>query len=317
MLETFRGRVYHIMEEGRPVSPWGYVFDIVLILLIALNVAAAIAETIHPLYLAYRLYFDSFEAFSIAFFTIEYFARIWVCVDSAEVKAGESRTRTRIRYLFSPLALIDFIAIAPFYLSLFFALDLRALRILRLLRLFKLSRYWSALNLLARVLRGEAEVIGAALFLLLVIMVLASGAMYLVEHRAQPEAFGSVPAAMWWTITTLTTVGYGDVVPITTLGKVFGGIISLTGIGMVAFPSGILAAGFAEQIRRGRREYREQVNAALARGVIDQAVTDALLDLRTELGLSEAATSDIEISEVEKTIERHRCPHCGEDLPPA
>lgn len=314
MLKALRGRVYHIMEEGRPVSPWGYVFDIVLILLISLNVAAAIAETVNPLYQMYGPYFDSFEAFSIAFFTVEYFARIWVSVDAED---GVSAARIRIRYLFSPLALVDFIAIAPFYLSLLFALDLRVLRILRLLRLFKLSRYWSALNLMTRVLRSEAEVIGAALFLLLMIMVLASGAMCLVEHRAQPTAFGNIPAAMWWTITTLTTVGYGDIVPVTPLGKMLGGLISLTGIGMVAFPSGILASGFAEQIRRGRREYREHVDAALAKGAIDEAVTDALSDLRTELGLSEAATSDIEPSEEEKMRPRRSCPHCGEELPPA
>jgi voltage-gated potassium channel len=315
MLESIRGQVYHIMEEGRPLSPWGYAFDLALILLIALNVAATMAETVEPIYARYGYYFDLFEAVSIGLFTLEYLARVWVSVDDPDVADNVSPFRARLRYLFSPLALIDMVAIAPYYLSLFVALDLRVLRVLRLLRLFKLTRYWTALNLMSRVIRDEAQIIGAALFLLLVIVVLASGAMYLAEHRAQPEAFGSVPETMWWTVTTLTTVGYGDVVPTTPLGKLLGGFISLIGIGMVAFPSGILAAGFAEQIRRGRREYRERVDAALAKGAIDEQAAEELEDTREELGLSEAAVSDIELAELKKARTVHRCPHCGETLP--
>jgi voltage-gated potassium channel len=219
--------------------------------------------------------------------------------------------RARLRYVVSPLALIDLFAIAPAYFALFIAVDLRWLRLFRLLRLFKLTRYWSALNLMYRVMRDEAQVIGAALFLLCVVMVLASGGIYAFEHRAQPEEFGSVPAAMWWTVSTLTTVGYGDVVPVTGWGKVFGGLISLIGIGMVAFPAGILAAGFANQIRRSRQLYRERLGEAMAEGPVTEETVAELEEARTELGLSEDSASDIVRAEVARKEDRAYCPHCG------
>ena len=241
-------------------------------------------------------------------------ARIWVCVDDPEAQ-NRAPLRTRLRYMVSPLALIDLIAIAPAYLAFLFAVDLRWLRLFRLLRLFKLTRYWSALNLLYRVMRDEAQIIGAAMFLLCIIMVLASGGMFVVEHRAQPEVFSSVPAAMWWTVSTLTTVGYGDVVPVTGWGKLLGGFISLIGIGMVAFPAGILAAGFAEQIRRSRRLYRERVDEAMAAGHDSGDTAVALEEARTELGLSEDIASDIVRAEAAKKEDPARCPHCGAVLP--
>ena len=309
-----RMRLFRILENAQPPTPLGRAVDVFLIALISLNVVAAIVETVDGVYAQFEIYFGIFESVSIVVFTVEYLARIWVCVDDPEAQ-NRAPLRTRLRYMVSPLALIDLIAIAPAYLAFLFAVDLRWLRLFRLLRLFKLTRYWSALNLLYRVLRDEAQIIGAALFLLCIIMVLASGGMFVVEHRAQPEVFSSVPAAMWWTVSTLTTVGYGDVVPVTTLGKILGGFISLIGIGMVAFPAGILAAGFAEQIRRSRRLYRERVDEAMAEGRVSEDTAAALEEARTELGLSEDIASDIVRSEAAKKEDPERCPHCGAVLP--
>ncbi len=283
-----RAYLYRILEDGHEPTPAMRATEILLITLISLNVIAAIVETIAPVHARLATFFAWFEAGSIAIFSIEYLARVWACVEDPDLK-GRRPARARLRYMASPLALIDLIAIAPAFLSLFIAVDLRWLRLFRLLRLFKLTRYWSALNLLYRVVRSEAEIIGAAVFLLCLVLVLASGGMYVVEHHAQPEAFGSIPAAMWWTVATLTTVGYGDVVPITVWGKMLGAFISLVGIGIAAFPAGILAAGFIEEIRRGREDRNEtRADHATANGTGTPN--------RTDDGQNPAIP---------------RCPHCG------
>ena len=313
MIKTWRLQTYRLLGDDRPASSLARGINAVIILLIVLNVIATVLETVASIYAAYAVYFDRFDVFSIVVFTIEYIGRIWIAIDEKAAR-GQGRFMARLRYMVSPLALIDLVAIAPFYLSVLFAIDLRVLRVFRLLRLFKLTRYWSALNLLWRVLRDEAAVIGTALFLLLVTMVLASGAMFLVERQAQPDSFGSIPAAMWWTVTTLTSVGYGDVVPVTVVGKILAGLISLIGIGMVAFPSGILAAGFIEQISRGKKVYREQVDAVLAEALPEDAVAATLEKSRAELGLSLQEASDIVATESEKIQHRQYCPHCGEAL---
>jgi voltage-gated potassium channel len=313
MVNTLRSRTYRLLGDNRPETMLGRVVNAAIIVLIVLNVIATALETVAPIYALYGPYFDRFDVFSIIVFTAEYFARIWIAVDE-KAAHGRSPLRARLRYMATPLALIDLATIAPFYLSVFFAIDLRMLRVFRLLRLFKLTRYWSALHLLLRVLRDEATVIGTAVFLLLVTMVLASGAMFLVERQAQPEAFGSIPAAMWWTVSTLTTVGYGDVVPITVTGKLLAGMVSLLSIGMVAFPSGILAAGFVEQVRRGRNAYQQQVDTVLAEALPQDATAATLEKSRTELGLSPEAASHIVATETQKIQHRHYCPHCGESL---
>ena len=312
---ALRPALYRALESGYPPTVSSRALGAFLIVLIGANVVAAILETVGSVYARFGPYFDAFEAASIFIFSVEYLSRVWVCVEDPD-RSGKAPVKARLRYMLTPLALIDLIAIAPAFLGLLIAIDLRWLRLFRLLRLFKLTRYWSALNLLYRVMRDEAQVIGAAVFLLCVIMVLASGGIYIFEHRVQPDAFGSVPAAMWWTVTTLTTVGYGDVVPVTPWGKVFGGLISLIGIGMVAFPAGILAAGFAEQIRRSRRLYRERVGEAMAEGPVTDDTVAELEEARTELGLSEDMASDIVRTEAERKSTLARCPHCGGLLPP-
>jgi voltage-gated potassium channel len=216
-----------------------------LVVLIVLNVAAVILESVHALHARYRLAFDAFEWFSVGIFTIEYLLRAWsITADPryARPVAG------RLRFLLTPGALVDLLAILPAYLP--GALDLRFARIVRLVRVLKIGRYSEPVRMFGRVFRSRRDDLLLVAALLLVLLVLSSSTMYFLENAAQPEAFSSIPAAMWWAMTTLTTVGYGDVYPVTALGRAAGAFIAVLGIGFFALPAGILAAAFAEELRR-------------------------------------------------------------------
>ncbi|MDQ2694853.1 MAG: ion transporter, partial [Pseudomonadota bacterium] len=227
-----RRRTYEILEVARGGDAASRAADVFLIILISANVAAIILESMPAVQAAHRVFFAAFEAFSVAVFTVEYLLRLWAAAEDDRRRGPAARRR--LRWAVSPLALCDLLAILPAYLALFVGMDLRFLRVLRLLRLFKLTRYSRAMELLAQVFREEAATFGTTLFILLVMMILASSGIYLVEREAQPDAFGSIPAAMWWAMATLTTVGYGDVTPVTSLGKFFGACITIVGVGMVA-----------------------------------------------------------------------------------
>ncbi|MEM8744002.1 MAG: cyclic nucleotide-gated ion channel, partial [Pseudomonadota bacterium] len=192
---------------------------------------------------------DIFNAISVFIFTIEYVLSLWSCVEVPMLHALP-KWRARLNFAFHPLLIIDLLAIAPFYLSFLFNLDLRVLRILRLFRFLKLARYSPGLVALGRVLRNERRALYGALLVMGTLLIFASTGIYFIEREAQPEAFGSIPAAAWWALATLTTVGYGDVVPITHWGKVFGGLMMIFGLGMFALPIGILATGFSREANR-------------------------------------------------------------------
>jgi voltage-gated potassium channel len=187
------------------------------------------------------------------------------------------------------------IAIAPSLLAFIFpSADLRFIRILRIFRFLKFSRYSSSINSLLTVIWNQRKSFGAAFFILFIMLIIASSGMYLVEKDAQPEKFGSIPKAMWWSIVTLTTVGYGDVYPITTLGKFFGSVIIILGIGTVALPSGILASAFSEHTRRSQNKYKQELENALRDNRIDKSERNQLNKLAESLNLSD---EDIHIIE--------------------
>ena len=198
--------------------------------------------------------FAAFEMFSVVVFSLEYLLRLWSCTDHPEARG---RLRDRMRYVATPMAVVDLVAILP----AFFAgpLDLRFVRSLRLLRLaraLKFARYSTALQTVSAVFRAKRDELALTVLLATVLLVCAAGGIYFAEHEAQPEAFSSIPAAMWWAVTTLTTVGYGDVFPVTPLGRIFGGLVAVTGVGLFALPTGILASGFAEELQRKGRSAR-------------------------------------------------------------
>ncbi|MDX1606018.1 MAG: ion transporter [Candidatus Competibacterales bacterium] len=245
-------------------DPWNRRLSLALMVLIGLNVVAVTLESVPALDARFHRQFVIFEVFSIAVFTLEYGLRVWSCIDRSDWH-DHHPVRGRIRFMLTPFALIDLIAILPFYLGFVVGHDLRFLRVLRLVRLFKLTRYSIAMQALLEALQDEADSLAAALFLLCVLFVLASGGIYLIEHEVQPQEFGSIPAAMWWAMATLTTVGYGDVVPMTALGKFFGGCITVIGVGMVALPAGIIASGFSEHLRRRRQDSNDILQILLDR----------------------------------------------------
>jgi voltage-gated potassium channel len=179
-------------------------------------------------------------------FSIEYLLRLWSAVEIPMLNRLP-RWKARVRYALRPIMLIDLFAVLPFYFQWVYPVDLRALRVLRLFRLLKLVRYSPALQTLGRVLADEWRALVGAL---LVLLLFASTAMYSLEHDVQPDKFGSVPAAAWWALATLTTVGYGDAVPVTVWGKLLGGVVMLLGVGMIALPVAIIATGFNQESSR-------------------------------------------------------------------
>ena len=247
---SFRKKIWVLLEPAKENDVLSKFVDIFLLVLIFLNVLMVILETVDDLFLQYNKLFRIFEYFSVLIFSLEYVGRIWSCVED---KHFTNNLRVRIKYLFSFSSLIDLIAIAPSLLAFIFpSVDLRFIRVLRIFRFLKFSRYSSSINNLLTVIWNQRKSFGAAFFILFIMLIIASSGMYLVEKDAQPEKFGSIPQAMWWSIVTLTTVGYGDVYPITTLGKFFGSAIIILGIGTVALPSGILASAFSEHTRRSQ-----------------------------------------------------------------
>ncbi len=278
---SLRQRVAELLEANRPDDHWGRSLDIFLIALILANVLAVFLEGLPELEQWHDTIFLPFEVFSVLVFTIEYVLRLWSCVDR-QAAAGTGPLKTRIKWMVSPLGLVDLLAIAPFYLFLFLPassqslLILRIFRGVRLLRIFKLTRYSPALHVLKSVLLKEARTLAVVAFILLVILIVASYGIYILEKDVQPEAFGHVALALWWAVVSLTTVGYGDIVPISAMGRFFAGIVALVGIAMMALPAGIMASGFSTVMRRREKEYGRAVSLALAENQVSEDEADEL-----------------------------------------
>jgi voltage-gated potassium channel len=245
----WRRQVHDILEVGGDAHPASRVVNAFIVILIVLNAVAFAAETVDELGTRYRAEFEAFNIFSVIVFSIEYLLRLWSCVDIPML----SRLRpwqARLRFALRPMMLIDLFAVLPFYFSWLVPMDLRSLRVLRLFRLLKLVRYSPALQTLGRVIEDEWRALLGAILIILVLLLFASTAVYFLERTAQPDKFGSVPDAAWWALSTLTTVGYGDIVPVTPLGKLFGGVVMLLGVGMITLPVAIISAGFSQESSR-------------------------------------------------------------------
>lgn len=253
---SLKQRVWTIMEHAEAGDKPSKVFDIFILSLIVLNVAAVMIGTVKSIEKKYYTILYYFEIFSVIVFTIEYLSRVWSCVTKNEY----SKTIVgRLKFLFQPMSLVDLCAILPFYLP-FVSIDLRFLRILRLfriVRIVKIGRYYNSLNLIARVLRSRKEELVLSAVLMMFLLIISAAFLYYAEYYAQPERYSSIPASLWWAVTTLTTLGYGDVYPITPLGKVLASIIAILGIGMFALPTGILGSGFVEEIQK--RNSKKQI----------------------------------------------------------
>ncbi len=225
--------------------------------LIVLNVVAIILESVPEIHRQFNSFLLGFEIFSVVVFTIEYLLRIYI---SDITHPAPTRLKSARKFIFSAFGIIDLLAILPFYLPFIVRIDLRFLRILRLLRfmrILKITRYNKSLYLIWSVIKEKRSELTMTGFLALLILVIASFLMYYIEGDTQPDEFPNVLAAFWWAIATLTTVGYGDVVPVTGLGKFISGIIAILGIGIIALPTGIISSGFKDRLDRKRRRRKK------------------------------------------------------------
>jgi voltage-gated potassium channel len=252
MYHAAKRAVYTLLHPELGNTKWDRLINIFIIVLIVLNVVAVMLETIPEIYEPNKEFFHLFDVASVVIFTIEYVLRVW----SAN---HEQRFRHsmwgRIRYMLTPGAIIDLLAILPFYIYGLVGFDLRVLRILRLmrfLRLFRLTAYMKATRLVINVFKATRNELLLSLVLALFLVVISSSLVYFAEHPAQPDKFSSIPATLWWSVVTLTTVGYGDMIPITLWGKIFTGVILMAGVALFALPAGIITAGFLEEIRKNK-----------------------------------------------------------------
>lgn len=253
MIETpknkFRYRVHQILETGAYDDVLSRACDAIIVFMILLNVVAFVLGSVDSIAEKYGALLFVFEVFSILFFTIEYILRIWASVEHIPLR-GLSPWRARFRFAMQPLQIIDLIAVLPFYLGALVGVDLRVLRVLRLFRFFKIVRYSPAMQVIMKVFYNEGRALLAALMIMLALILFAATGMNYLEGDVQPETFGDIPSAMWWALATLTTVGFGDAVPVTGWGKAWSGLFMVFGLGMFALPIGIISTGFAHEINR-------------------------------------------------------------------
>ena len=245
-------RIFKLVEKGAYGSMFNLLFDYFILILILLNVVAIAVESMQNLSSGFITGLKIFEIFSVAVFTIEFCMRIYI---SDLTHPSNNRIKSAMRFILSPLGLVDLFAILPFYLPFIIKIDLRFIRILRVvrfLRILKINRYNNTLRLIGSVIKAKKMELGMTLFVSGLILVIASFLMYNIEGSIQPDKFPNVFATMWWAIATLTTIGYGDVYPVTGLGKLLSSLIALLGIGLVALPTGIISAGFVDQMNKSK-----------------------------------------------------------------
>ncbi|MFC3152216.1 ion transporter [Litoribrevibacter euphylliae] len=277
--------------------------------IIVLNILEVIIGSIPEYGFRMRAWYWLSSQVLVVFFAIEYLLRVWVAADTPHEKKCNSVWRKRREYILSPMGLVDLFSFLPF--ALIFVLpssefsDLRILKLFAMARLLKLTRYSTSLTILLRVYQENKQILLAALFIIMALTFVAAAGAYLFEHKAQPEVFGSIPAAMWWALVTLTTVGYGDVTPITLGGKIFGSVVIVCGVGVAAMPAGIFASSFVqlikEQERQRRRDRREKGTSVLEKLKMKEPYHP---QLHLELTRSEQLEVDYLMKEMDLTLDQ-------------
>jgi voltage-gated potassium channel len=239
---VWRPRLFHILHKPSPANPAARRVNYLLAFLIVANAIAVALESVKPLGSDYRQFFLAFEGLSTAIFAIEYLTRLWVCVEQEHLSRP---VLGRVRYALQPLPILDLIVVVTFFTPI----DLRFLRVARLIRLLKvfhLDEFDEAFGRITESLRRRRSLLVVAVTLMAASIYVSASILYQVEHRAQPEIFTSIPATFWWAVETLTTIGYGDMTPKTTLGKICTGLISIFGIGVFALPTAVVTAAIIE-----------------------------------------------------------------------
>jgi voltage-gated potassium channel len=248
-LASWRRWIYLTIEAGSSTAAAHY-FDDFMVVLIMTNVLAVILESVPTIHAQFAWEFFVFDLVSVAIFTAEYALRLWASIEIPAVRQ-KGPILGRLMFASRPSQIIDLLAFAPTYLTFLFpGVDLRVLRMFRLLRFLKLMRYSPAMMTLGRALYEERRALVGAVILMIGTAVFSGTIMHLIEAEAQPKQFGTIPDAMWWALATLTTIGYGDAIPITPLGKIFGAVVMICGLGLFALPIGIVATAFVNEIHR-------------------------------------------------------------------
>ena len=295
MYKATKKRIFEIISKAESGDRASSIFDWSIMILIALSILSIILESFASVYDKWHSAFQIFEAITVAVFTIEYILRIW----TADLLYPDAK-HPRLKYFFSFMAIIDLLAILPFYLP-FISADLRFLRMMRLfrlfrlLRVFKLGRYFEALQIIVKVIRTSGPQLIMSVALCIFVMLFSAIIMYTVENPVQPEQFPNVISSLWWAICTLTTVGYGDVYPITAIGRFFASVISLVGIGIIAIPTGIIAAGFNQVISKGTKEENVENSEAVSTELSEKELLSLHADLTIQLkkyGYTSTLTSE-------------------------
>lgn len=276
-----------IFDRSKKPTTLSYAVNFFLFSLIILNVAAVTLESIASVRTRWQDQLTAFELVSVFIFTVEYLLRIWSAPEHQDL-SGETGSQKRKAYIFSFTGVIDLLAILPYLLQLIgLSADMRMLRVLRLARLLKISHYTSALEDLMSAIYSERKAFLAALYLLILALFLSSSLIYVAENEVQPDVFSSIPETMWWSIVTLTTVGYGDVSPVTAVGKLIGATTAMMGVCSIALLTGIIGAGFSNQMSKKKAALALKVSEVLEDGVITNEEAVELARLQEKLDLSD------------------------------
>ena len=261
-MEKRRERIADIIDVRTGTDMAGHIFDFFYLFIIIVNLSVSIMLTYENIRIRYEDLLLMIERITVIIFCIDYVLRLW----TAKYMYPEVSEAHAVRkYIFSFTGVVDLLSFHPYFLPVFFpsgAVAFRMLRIMRVFRLFRINAYYDSFKLITEVLSNKKQQLFSSVFTILILMLASSLCMYSLEHEAQPEVFSNAFSGIWWAASTLLTVGYGDIYPITTLGKMFGIFITFLGVGMVAIPTGIISAGFVDQYSRIKRmsEYGQEAD---------------------------------------------------------
>ncbi len=253
LIANLKRRIYEILEVADSKDHISRIFDLILLILIIINVVLSVLDTVERLSSSYHHFFLLVEKISVIVFSFEYLLRIWTITLRPEFKRP---FLGRLKYSFTFLSIVDLVAIAPYYIPMIVNVDLRFIRILRLTRIFrllKLERYIRSLEIIGQAIKIKKSEIAITFFLLSLTILISASIVYVFEVNAQPEKFTSIPYSIWWSISAITSVGYGDVYPVTPLGQFFGSITALCGVALIALPAAIFTSGFNEVLLKNTK----------------------------------------------------------------
>lgn len=262
---TFRQKVFSLLNPTPTSGELHHIIDYLIVVSVLLSVVSIILETVPWIHKPFQAEFYAIEIFTVVIFSLEYIGRLYSC---CEMSKYQEPIVGRIKYIFTIGALIDLVAVLPFFIGLAFheEFDLRFLRVFRLSRLLKITRYTGTLNTMYKAIYRERRVLFAAAFMMILLVILTASLGFEFEHAAQPDKFDTIPDAMYWAVITLASVGYGDLTPITPMGKAMTVVISLIGIGIFAIPAGLMASAFTDQLRIDREAFENEFRDAIAKG---------------------------------------------------